>query len=197
MATGFPFFLSHLEEERQALRANWFWLLALGVIMIVVGMLAITFPVAATLTTVMVFGVLLLCGAGVEIASAIWTRRWGGFFLHFVTGLLYFFVGLLLLDRPGLGAAGYTLVLAMFFVAGGLLRLVIALSQRFSGWGWTVVSGVITLLLGILIWRDFPESALWVIGTFVGIDLLFNGWSWVMLGLAVRSLPAGKDEAKI
>jgi len=193
MSTGFPFFLSHLEEERQALRGNWGWLLALGVLLIVVGGMAVSYPLMATLATVSFFGVLLLCGGGVEIASAIWARRWGGFFLHLFIGLLYFFVGVAILDRPAIGAAGYTLMLAVFFVAGGLLRIVFAIAHRFSGWGWTLVSGVVTLLLGMLIWRDLPESAFWVIGTFVGIDLIFNGWSWVMLGLALRSIPASKS----
>ena len=82
-------------------------------------------------------------------------------------------------------------MLAVFFVAAGVLRVGHALSRRFSGWGWTLLSGAVTLLLGVLIWRDFPESALWVIGTFVGIDLVFNGLSWVMLGLAARALPSG------
>src|SRR5207253_4921622 len=126
----------------------------------------------------------------VEVASAFWARRWGGFFLHVLVGLLYFFVGLLLLDRPGLGATGYTLMLAVFFVFGGVSRIIFALGHRFSGWGWVLLNGVITLFLGILIWRELPEAALWVIGTFVGIELLFNGWSWVMLGLAARSMPA-------
>lgn len=191
MSTGFPFFLSHLEEERQALRRNWIWLVILGVVLVVVGLLAISFPPIFTLTTVILLGVLLLFGAGAEVASAIWARRWGGFFLHLLLGLLYLFVGVAMIDRPDVGAAGFTLMLAVFFVAGGLLRIVLALSHRFSGWGWTLFSGIVTLLLGILIWRNLPEATVWVIGTFVGIDLLFNGWSWIMLGLAVRNLPAG------
>jgi uncharacterized membrane protein HdeD (DUF308 family) len=197
MATGFPFFHSRVEEERHALRGNWGWFLALGALLIFAGLLAISFPVVATLTTVEVFGIVLLCCGVVEIVSAFWARRWGGIFLHILIGLLYLFVGLFLVDRPGLSAAAYTLLLAMFFVAGGCFRIVVALSQRFSGWGWVVVSGGVALLLGILIWRDFPEAAFWVIGTFVGIDLLFNGFSWVMLGLALHSLPPGKSETGV
>jgi uncharacterized membrane protein HdeD (DUF308 family) len=188
MSANFPFFLADVKEELHTLRQNWGWFLALGIALIIVGLLAIAFPVLATLTTVEVFGFLLLLGAGAEVASAIWARRWGGFFLHLLCGLLYLFLGAVIIERPGLGAAGYTLMLAVFFVAAGLVRVVFALSQRFSGWGWTLLSGAITLLLGILIWRNLPEAALWVIGTFVGIELVFNGWSLVMLGLAARSL---------
>ena len=192
MSAAFPYFLSPgADQELRPLRRNWGWLLALGILLILVGMAAISSPVVATLATVEIFGVFLLIAAVVEFASAIWAIGWGGFFPHLLCGLLSLFLGVLLVDRPGLGAAGYTLVLAVFFVAAGVLRVGHALSRRFSGWGWTLLSGAVTLLLGVLIWRDFPESALWVIGTFVGIDLVFNGLSWVMLGLAARALPSG------
>jgi uncharacterized membrane protein HdeD (DUF308 family) len=190
MSTSFPLFLSSIPDELYGLRRNWGWFLALGVALIAVGVLAIGFPVAATLTTVEVFGFLLIVAGVVEVASGFWTRRWGGFLQHLLCGLLYLFIGLVLIERPALGAAGYTLLLTAFFVASGLFRVVYALWHRFSGWGWVLVGGAVALLLGVMIWQDFPESALWVIGTFLGIDLIFNGWSWVMVGLAARSLPA-------
>jgi uncharacterized membrane protein HdeD (DUF308 family) len=189
MSTSFPFFLSAVAEEARALRRNWGWFVALGVALFVVGLLAISYPVAATVTTVAVFGYLLLIGGMIEIASVVWARGWGGFFLHLLGGLLSLFVGVVLIDRPLIGAEVYTLLMAVFFVASGLFRVFAAAGQRFSGWGWTVLSGAITFLLGVMIWRQMPDSALWVIGLFVGIDLVFNGWSWVMLGLAVRSIP--------
>jgi len=187
---GFPYFLSAAPDEHPELRRNWACFVALGIALIAFGILAIAYPVVATLTTVEVFGFLLLFGAGVEVVSGIWTRRWGGFFLHLFTGLLYLFVGSVIVERPGLGAAGYTLLLAVFFVAAGLVRVVYAITHRFSGWGWTLLSGAITLLLGVMIWRELPASALWVVGTFVGIELLFNGISWFMLGMAARSITA-------
>jgi uncharacterized membrane protein HdeD (DUF308 family) len=189
MSTNFPYFFSAADQEAPHLRQNWYWFLILGVVLILLGVAAISYPVAATMTTVEVVGIFLVLAAGVEFVSAVWARHWGGFFPHLLCGLLSLFIGVLLIERPGLGAAGYTLVLAVFFAASGLFRVVLALSQRFSGWGWTLLGGVITVVLGILIWREFPESALWVIGTFIGIDLVFNGVSWVMLGLAVRALP--------
>ena len=189
---GFPFFLSGVAEELHGLHRNWGWFLVLGIALIAVGVLAISYPVMATLAAVEVFGFMLLFGAAVEIASGIWAGRWGGFFLHLLCGLLYLFSGVVIVERPGLGAAGFTMMLAVLFVATGLARTLFAVTHRFSGWGWAVLSGVVSLFLGILIWRQFPEAALWVIGTFVGIDLIFNGWSWVMLGVAARSLPAAE-----
>jgi uncharacterized membrane protein HdeD (DUF308 family) len=190
MSTAFPFFLSAAREDLQELRRNWGWFVALGVALVIIGTVAICYPFLASVAAMEVFGFLLLIGAGVQVASGIWARRWSGFFLHLLGGLLYLFVGLVLVERPGLGLAIYTLLLAVFFVASGLFRIVFALSQRFSGWGWTLLAGVVSLLLGIIIWRQFPLSALWVIGTFIGIDLIFAGWSWVMLGAGLRNLPA-------
>lgn len=189
MATTFPYFLADEQEAISHLRRRWGWFLAFGILLIVIGVVAINRPVLATFTAIEVFGILLLIGAGAEMASSFWAMRWGGFFLHMLCGLLYLFLGALILERPGLAISVYTLLLAVFFVASGLFRVAFALGHRFSGWGWTLLSGIVSLVLGILIWRDLPEAAFWVIGMFVGIDLIFMGWSWVMLGLAVRSLP--------
>ncbi len=190
MATpgGFPYFLDE-REPAFCPRKHWGWLLGLGIVLIVAGTAAIAHPAVATVSTVTFVGVMLLFAAGAEISSAFWARRWGGFATHLLMGLIFGWLGVVMLDRPAEGAKAYTLMLAIFFVAGGLVRLVFSLSQRFSGWGWMALSGGITLLLGVMIWKQLPESALWVIGTFVGVDLLFLGWSWVMLALAVKTLP--------
>lgn len=174
-------------SEIAALGKNWFWFLLLGTLLIITGAVAIGSPFVATVTTVELFGILFLCGAGIEFASAIWGLRWGGFFGHLLCGLLYLFFGVGMIERPLLGAAGFTLALAMFFVAVGLSRVFFAASHRYQGRIWTVLSGLITFALGLMIWRNFPESTIYIIGTFVGIELIFNGFSWVMLGLAARS----------
>jgi len=190
MPGSFPYFLADGDEELQYLRKFKGWFLAMGIATMVLGVLAIGYPVIATLATVEFVGALLIVAGIVEVVSSFWARRMGGFLQRVVCGFLSLFLGVVMTDRPLLAATGYTLVMAFFFFASGVLRVAFGLSQRFSGWGWGVLSGLVTLILGILIWRDLPETALWVIGTFVGIDLLFNGWSWVMLGLAVRNFPS-------
>jgi len=79
--------------------------------------------------------------------------------------------------------------MAMFFMIAGLFRIVTALLMRYPHWGWVLLNGLITFVLGVLIWRQMPGAALWIIGMFVGIDLIFVGWSWVMLALALRTEP--------
>jgi len=186
---GFPYFLSGVAEDLQELRRNWGWFLVLGIALIVLGVGAIGSAFVATLATVMTFGILVLAGGSVEIVSSVWARRWGGFFLHLLAGILYVVIGFLMVTRPLAAAAGLTLMLAALFFVGGMFRIIAALSHRFHGWGWVLLNGIITLVLGVMIWQDWPEAAFWVIGMFLGIDLLFAGMSWVMLGMAVRNIP--------
>jgi uncharacterized membrane protein HdeD (DUF308 family) len=185
---------SHLSNvvayELEGLRKNWFWLLILGIVLVVVGVIAIGSYFVATLATVLALGILFLVGGVVEVANSFWAHCWRGFWLHLLAGILYVVLGFLIIQRPGAAAAGFTLVLAAVFMVGGLFRIVSSLVDQFHGWGWVLLNGVVTLVLGIMIWREWPESALWVIGLFVGIDMVFAGWSWIMMALAVRNVPA-------
>jgi uncharacterized membrane protein HdeD (DUF308 family) len=181
--------LEHAQAELHALRANWGWFLALGIALIVVGLLAVSMAVVATWATMVLLGVLLLVGAGAEFASAIWARRWQGLLLHLLVGVVYAVLGFLVLNRPLMVAEALTLLFAALLLVGGVFRVVIAAGIRFHNWGWAVAGGLISILLGVMIWQQWPESGLWVIGLFVGIDMLFNGWTWVVLGLTLRRLP--------
>ncbi len=192
-------------EECLRLHRCWPWFLGLGALLIVAGAIAVGSIYVQALTTfimVMLFGCLLIVGGVVEIVNAFIVRTWRGFFLHLLAGVLHLVVGGLLVENPLRGAAVLTLMLAVAFLIGGAFRLVGALVTRFSGWVWVALNGAITLALGVLIWRGWPATSEWVIGLFVGIDLIFNGWSWVMLGLAVKGVapaatPAEKAEAGV
>jgi uncharacterized membrane protein HdeD (DUF308 family) len=176
-------------EEYLRLHRCWLWFLILGIALVVVGLLAISadfLTVLTTLTTMFVLGVLLIAGGVVQIVNAFLARSWRGFFLHLLAGALHLVVGELMIEHPLMAAEALTLLLAAAFLVGGAMRIVVTLFDRFPGWGWVLLNGVITFLLGVMIWRQWPESSLWVIGLFVGIDLIFSGWSWVMLGLLVK-----------
>jgi uncharacterized membrane protein HdeD (DUF308 family) len=177
-----------LDAEREQLGKNWFWLLLLGILLIVVGLVAIAHSVLATLASVIFLGTLFLVGGGMEIANAFWARRWRGFWLHLLAGILYVVLGFFLVQQPLEMAVAFTLVIAATFFIGGIFRMVFALIERFQGWVWVLLNGVITLVLGIMIWRRWPEASYWVIGLFVGVDLVFDGWSWVVTAVTVRSI---------
>jgi uncharacterized membrane protein HdeD (DUF308 family) len=184
----------HYNERVHLSRAWWLFLL-LGLVSIVVGFLAISSTVLATMASVLVFGVLLLVAGVTEVIHAIMVRNWRGFALHLLTAGLYLIVGLFMIEDPVRAATVLTLLIAAGFLVGGVLRIIFALVERFHSWGWVVLHGVVDLFLGGLILSGWPGSALWVIGLFLGIDLVFQGWSWVILGLTVRSFAAAPPES--
>jgi uncharacterized membrane protein HdeD (DUF308 family) len=171
------------------LRRSWGWYLALGIVLIVLGTTAIGSTFVMTIASVFFFGWLLIIGGAMEVIHAFWHKRWAGFFLDLLTGILYVVAGWMMVSNPQESALLLTLVIAMFLVFEGVFRIVAALAARYPHWGWVMFNGVISLILGIMIWRQWPYSGLWVIGLFVGIEMLLNGWSLVMLSLASRNLP--------
>lgn len=174
-------------DDWRIFRQSWGWLLALGVISIILGMIALMDSVVATIASMLVFGWLLLIAGIVEAVHVFRDRRTGHLFLHALNSALAFIVGLMLLRNPVPGAVILTLLLTVYFIVAGVFRIVAALTLRSPHWGWALMNGVITLLLGIMVWAHLPSSALWVIGLFIGIDLIFTGWAQVMLAAGVRS----------
>ena len=177
-----------LRHELEALRGNWFWFVILGVALVVLGLVALGSVVIASLAAAAAIGVLLLLGGAAEVVGAFWCRGWSGFFLELLSGVLSIVVGLLFLRAPGGALAALTLLLACFLMVDGIFKVVAALAYRFAAWGWSLAAGIIDVILGVMIWQEWPASALWVIGLFVGINLLFRGFNWIALGLALHSL---------
>lgn len=177
-----------LRHELDAIRGEWVWFLVLGIALIVLGTIAIGASVLATFATMVLIGVLLILAGIAQGLGAFWSRGWAGFFLGLLIGIFYLVLGLLFVRDPGNAALAMTLLLAVFLMVSGIFRIIASLSLRLPHWEWMLVGGAINLLLGILIWAQWPFSGLWVIGLFVGIELIFNGWTWVMIALALRSL---------
>ena len=181
--------LGALEE----LHRHWALFLALGIGLAVLGMVAMLTAGLSTIVAVDFFGwILVIAGAGVTL-HAFWAKRWSGFFLQLFSGLLYLVAGWMLATHGELSAIALTLVIAISFVVQGAFRIGAALSTRIDGWDGLLVSGIITLLLGLMIWNEWPLSGVWVIGLFVGIDMFFYGGWFVSLALAVRTLGRAQD----
>lgn len=179
-----------LGAERESLRKLWILMLVFGVVLIALGVAAMSAMFIATLATVLVLGILFLTGGVVDIVNAFWARRWRGFWIHLLAGILYLVLGFLMVQRPLASAATFTLMIAAVLFIGGLFRIAIAVTERYHGWVWGLLNGVISVVLGVMIWRDWPDSAFWVIGLFVGIDMVFAGLAWVMTALSVRDVAA-------
>lgn len=182
-------FRDALRHELAEVRAHWVGFLVLGILLILLGTALIVAPWVGTLASVWVLSILLIAGGIAQFVGAFWVRRWSGFFLSLLAGVLYVAVGILIFDRPITAAATLTLLIAAFLIVGGIFRIAAALTMRFESWVWSLLNGVIALLLGLMIWWQWPAASLWVIGLFVGIEVLFNGWTWVMLALGLRRLP--------
>jgi uncharacterized membrane protein HdeD (DUF308 family) len=162
------------------------WFLILGIFLIIAGTLAIIYDVAATIISVRVFGWILIFTGLYEAVQSFWQPKWGGFFLHLMGGIVAAVVGFHLVTSPAIGALVLTLVMGVYFLVMGIFRIVTAIALRFPQWGWVVLSGVASVIMGLLIKQQWPVSGLWVIGLFIGIDLIFSGWSYVMLALAAK-----------
>jgi uncharacterized membrane protein HdeD (DUF308 family) len=179
-----------IRHELQAIRGKWLWLVALGVALIVLGTILLGSPVIATLATVTTLGILILLGGAMEVVGAFWCQEWSGFFLALLSGILGVVIGLMLLANPIQGGITLTILLASFLFVGGIFKAVAALSHRFGGWGWLLLSGVVDVVLGVMIWRELPMSGLTIIGVLVGISLIFRGVSWLMLGFTLKRIPS-------
>jgi len=176
------------------LRKKWGWFLALGIVLIIVGSVAIGSAFLTTVFSMVFLGWLMIGGGVLQALHAFGCKKWGGFFIDLLTGLLYIVVGFMCVANPGATAVSLTLLIAMFLIFGGIFRVVIALIMPTHNWGWLLLHGAINLLLGILIWRQWPISGLWVIGLFVGIEMICNGWTLVMLGLMAKNMPTATTE---
>jgi uncharacterized membrane protein HdeD (DUF308 family) len=174
---------------------SWGWFIALGIALIVLGGVCILGDVTATLATVLAFGWLLIVGAVVALIQAFQVRTWSGFFLFFLSALLRGFTGYLLVRYPLAGEYGLTLLLASFFIVGGVFRAIGASALYFPQWGWAVFSGIVSVALGVMLLTQLPISSVWFIGMAIGIDFIFDGGWLIALGAALRAVPSGRSFA--
>lgn len=171
---------------------SWGWVLALGIGLVITGAVCILAASTATLMTVLVFGWLLLIGAAISLVHAFQSRTSGSFFLHLMSVLLRGVTGFLLVRYPSVGAVSLTLVLASFFIVGGMFRAVGCAALQLPRWGWGALSGVISVALGIVLLLQLSTLSIWFIGWAVGIDMIFDGVGLAAMGLALHHLPGGR-----
>ncbi len=180
----------------ETLRRHWGWLLALGIVLILLGIWALALLPITTVAAVLILGWVMVISGVVEAIHAFRVRGWGGVFLHLVGGVLGIVVGLLIVTNPLAGALVWTLLFASLFVVVGAFHTISAIRLKFPNWGWAVFDGLVTLALGVLLWVHWPTSALWFLGLAVGVSLILRGWSYVMFAVAIRSLVPGLGEAR-
>lgn len=176
-----------LRDAIDQARAKWGWFVALGVVLLVFGGVAFGNLFIATVASVYLVGWMMLMAGVVEIIHAFGVKSWSRFFYWLLSGLVYAVAGFFAFYNPLLASAVLTFLLAAALVASGVLRIWAGFGQRgTAGWGWMVAAGVVTLLVGILIALRWPVNSLWVLGLFLAIDLVFQGWTFIAFGLALK-----------
>jgi uncharacterized membrane protein HdeD (DUF308 family) len=178
---------SRADSEIAPLRAKWGWIVTLGAVYVIAGLIALGSVVVATVASVLVVGVAMIVAGIAEVINAFQLKSWGKFLLWALLGVLYIIAGFVTFENPLLAAALLTLVLGASLVASGIMRIILAFSmKRETPWIWVALSGIVTLLLGSLILAHWPINSVYILGLFLGIDLIIAGASWIGIGLGLR-----------
>jgi uncharacterized membrane protein HdeD (DUF308 family) len=163
-----------------------------GIILLICGVFALGSPLVAGVSVTIMVGTLLIIGGISQCFLAFQAGAFGKGLLIFLMGALTAVAGIYLLGQPVAGLATITIFLAAYFIVTGIFELIAAIQIRpAEGWGWMLFSGIVTLLLGIMIWRQFPLSGAWAIGTLFGIKLMMSGMSLIFIGRSVRGAAKG------
>jgi len=165
---------------------HWWWFALLGIVLIVGGTFMMGNLAAATVVSTIFIGATFLVMGAFQIVKAFYTKEWGGTFLNVALGALYAFAGVVLWANPLAGAVSLTFLLAAMLVASGLVRLWLAYQHWQAMGGLLTFSGIIAILAGLVIFAGWPSSSLWVLGLCLAIDVLFQGFAWLMFGFALR-----------
>lgn len=179
-------------DAAQQTQAGWGWLFLLGVLLILLGVLALSHLVIVTVASIVTIGIAMMLGGISHIILAFRGHGWKQFVLLVLGGLFYILAGAMVFANPLLASTFVTLVLAVSLLVAGVFRIWFGLRQRaVEGWGWPVFTGVVTLLLGLSVASGWPFNSLLIIGIFLGIDLLVQGLGYMTLALTLRSQRAG------
>jgi uncharacterized membrane protein HdeD (DUF308 family) len=177
-------FMAGIEEVGK----SWGWLLALGTLLMVLGIVCVGTARTATTVSVFAFGWILVFSGLIWFVSAFQARSWGGVFLYMLNAIIRGATGYVLLRHPDAGAVGITMLLAVVFIVGGVFRAVAAGLIQFPRWGWTVLAGAVAVILGLTLLTEWAAASTFFIGMAIGVDLLLDGSALVAFAGAIHSL---------
>ena len=178
------------ENIRDVAKHNWGWLLAMGILFVVLGTIGLGMTVALTLTSIIFLGAFLVVGGAFQLFYAFKDRKNRSgkeLTLNVLLALLYIIAGIWVMNNPAMASALTTAMIAGFLAALGVLRIMTAFEKKpEKGWGWLLAAGIASLILSLLIFLHWPSSALWVIGLFIAVEMIFHGWAYIIVALALR-----------
>lgn len=177
---------------RDAIKRHSLWYMIQGILMMVAGFVALLFPLVSSVAVIVLLGWLLIISGILQGVSLIGASKVPHFWLQLISVVLSIVIGLMFLNDPGGGLVALTLLLVVFFVVGGMARIVFALTIRpLSDWGWVLASGIIGVFLGIYLFANLPITAAWILGLLFGIQLLSEGAALTYMTWKIRSVEAG------
>ena len=180
-------------DDFTEMKRRWGWTVAAGVVLTILGFVATGTAVFTTLISVSLYGWFLMGAAIVEVFHAFTCRKWKGFFLDLMFAILYGIAGFTLVTTPGASAVLLTFLIGPLFMVGGIFKVVGAFAMNHPHWG-PFFNGVVTFILGAMILRHWPSSGLWVIGMFIGIEMLIAGIGITAFGFAIHNETIGNEK---
>ncbi|STX55629.1 HdeD protein [Legionella beliardensis] len=178
---------THLSEAK-TLKHHWGWYLSLGILLLLLGCIGLGMEIALTIVSMYFFAALLMISGLSHIADALRYIRLKGAFWKILISIFYLITAIIILYNPLLASTIFTALLAWTLIIIGVTRIVMSISLRdMKGWGWILLAGLISLILGILILSHWPMSGLWVIGVFIAIDMIVSGWTYIFMAIALRA----------
>lgn len=177
-----------MEDMRRKIQDNWGWFLALGIALVIGGLILIAAPLATSIAVTILIAAVLFVGGLVQIYNAFKTQGSGSFLWNLITGLIAVIGGIVIYVNPLAGTFALTLVIAAIFIAQGISQILLALKLKpHEGWVWVLIAGLVSLAAGVMIWLELPSSAAWALGLLAGISILLNGWSYIAIALAAKA----------
>jgi uncharacterized membrane protein HdeD (DUF308 family) len=181
-----------IDLDIKVVRDRWGWFMALGILMIVLGMIAMGGPLASGIAVSLLVGWLLVISGVAHGIHAFQSSGWRGGLVQILCGLLYLGVGAMMITNPISGLLALTVTVLVYFVVSGIFKIILAIRvEHLPQRGWVTVSGILSLVLAIYLGSQFPTSAMWIIGMLFGIEMIFSGWAFVMIAQAARKGPVG------
>lgn len=167
----------------------------LGIVTIILGVLSMFAPLLTGISVAILVGILMIAAGGARLVWAFGAESFGQGVLKFAIGGLTLVAGLIMVARPLYGVGVLTIMLAAYFVVDGLFEILGSFKLKPApGWGWVLFGGIVSLALGIMIWRNLPEASAWVIGILVGVKLFFAGLMMITVGSSVRSVGVAGEQ---
>ena len=184
--------LTDLTDAQKAmfgeLEKNWGWLMAFGILSILLGTVGIGMSYMLTQFTLVFFGLLLIVGGVFQLLETLKCRGWKSVAWNLLIALLYIGAGVVMVMDPRQVGVSLTLIIAWILIAVGILRAIMAFQVKpAAGWYWPLISGLVSVLLGGMIMAEWPQSGLWIIGLFIAIELIFHGWAYLFIARAARA----------